>query len=307
MDSACGCAAGIDVALAAQADSTAADEGPSLVSFDWGAADTLEAWGSSRISSACRISRAGLYGAPAGRASRRGRTQVAGPRCHRALSPGLILITGRQSAVQEDLQAVAETRDVTLAEGDYLEALSDKVKGLAALYGAEVQAEERLEALHADIESARESLADAVDAVVVTHNDGHYSLRQEPVVSELLQIDQPEVPESVEPVSHGSRTFYPVTPDVLAEMSPDVVFVVDRSAAIGETPLEASTLQKAWPVPAPKPPASKCCPRDSGISPVMVCRACGPRWTRLPSTDALTREPRDQPTPEPSCRLGSAR
>lgn len=231
--------------LAAQADSTAADEGPSLVSFDWGAADTLEALGLESH----------LVGLPHQAAPGymahllEGRADVGGLKSPdldaiEALSPGLILITGRQSAVQEDLQAVAETRDVTLAEGDYLEALSDKVKGLAALYGAEVQAEERLEALHADIESARESLADAVDAVVVTYNDGHYSLRQEPVVSELLQIDQPEVPESVEPVSHGSRTFYPVTPDVLAEMSPDVVFVVDRSAAIGETPLEASTLQE---------------------------------------------------------------
>ncbi|WP_069384199.1 ABC transporter substrate-binding protein [Halomonas caseinilytica] len=231
--------------LAAQADSTAADEGPSLVSFDWGAADTLEALGLESH----------LVGLPHQAAPGymahllEGRADVGGLKSPdlnaiEALSPGLILITGRQSAVQEDLQAVAETRDVTLAEGDYLEALSDKVKGLAALYGAEVQAEERLEALHADIESARESLTNAVDAVVVTHNDGHYSLRQEPVVSELLQIDQPAVPESVEPVSHGSRTFYPVTPDVLAEMSPDVVFVVDRSAAIGETPLEASTLQE---------------------------------------------------------------
>lgn len=231
--------------LAAQADSTAADEGPSLVSFDWGAADTLEALGLESHLVGLPHQAAPGYMAPL----LEGRADVGGLKSPdldaiEALSPGLILITGRQSAVQEDLQAVAETRDVTLAEGDYLEALSDKVKGLAALYGAEVQAEERLEALHADIESARESLADAVDAMVVTHNDGHYSLRQEPVVSELLQIDQPEVPESVEPVSHGSRTFYPVTPDVLAEMSPDVVFVVDRSAAIGGTPLEASTLQE---------------------------------------------------------------
>lgn len=232
--------------LGAQAESSSAEDGPSVVSFDWGAVDTLEALGLEPH----------IIGVPHQAAPDyvshllEGRTDVGGLKSPdldaiAELSPEMILITGRQSASQEDLQAVAETRDVTLGEGDYFDALSDKVMGLAALYGAEAQAQERLETLHADIESARASLAEGTEAVVVTHNDGHYSLRQEPVVRELLQIPQPALPDSVEPVSHGSRTFYPLTPAAIAEMSPDVLFVVDRSAAIGDTPLDPATLKEA--------------------------------------------------------------
>ncbi|WP_168709221.1 ABC transporter substrate-binding protein [Halomonas borealis] len=219
---------------------------PEVVSFDWGAADTLAALGL-----ADRLVGVPHQPAPAYVAHLvEGRADVGGLKVPDAaavaeVAPDLILVTGRQSDSLEALRAVAETRDVTLGEGDYFAALSDKVLGMAAPFGAEAQARERLEALHADIEAARESLPDDLEAVVVIHNDGHYSLRQAPVVDELLEIAQPAVPASVEPVSRGTRTFHPLTPAAIAEMAPDALFVVDRSAAIGETPLDVVSLEAA--------------------------------------------------------------
>ncbi|MFP3427574.1 hypothetical protein, partial [Pseudoalteromonas sp. SIMBA_162] len=77
---------------------------------------------------------------------------------------------------------MAETRDVTLAEGDYFEALSGKVLSLASSYHAEEKAREHLAALESDIATALERLAEGLEALVVIHNDGRYILRQEPVV-----------------------------------------------------------------------------------------------------------------------------
>ncbi|PSJ21907.1 ABC transporter substrate-binding protein [Halomonas sp. ND22Bw] len=220
--------------------------GPAVVSFDWGAADTLAALGLEEHLVGVPHQAAPAYVS----ALVEGRADVGGLKSPdleaiAGLAPELILITGRQSASQEDLEALAETRDVTLAEGDYFAALSDKVQALAAPYGAEQQASERLAALEAEIEAARAALADDLEAVVVTHNDGGYSLRQELVIGELLGIDQPGVPASVEPVSHGSRTFTPLAPADIAAMAPDALFVVDRSAAIGDTPLDLADLQAA--------------------------------------------------------------
>jgi len=47
----------------------------------------------------------------------------------------------------------------------------------------------------------------------------------------------------VQPVVRGERTFYPVTADVLAQMAPDTLLVVDRSAAIGAEPLAPETFK----------------------------------------------------------------
>lgn len=220
--------------------------GPDVVSFDWGAADTLAALGLADHLVGLPHQAAPAYAADL----LAGRVDVGGLKTPNLeavaeAAPDLILATGRQSAALEDLQAIAEVEQVSLGEGDYFEALSAKVTGLAEHYGVEALAAERLAALHDDIEAARASLPDDLEAVVVTHNDGHYSLREAPVVGELLQIAQPAVPASVEPVSRGARTFTPLTPAVIGEMAPDALFVVDRSAAIGATPLDVTALEEA--------------------------------------------------------------
>ncbi|MBB3141536.1 ABC transporter substrate-binding protein [Halomonas organivorans] len=220
--------------------------GPDVVSFDWGAADTLAALGLEDHLVGLPHQAAPAYVADL----LDGRADVGGLKTPdlaavAAADPDLILVTGRQSAALEDLEALAETQDVSMGEGDYFEALSAKVTGLAERFGAEARAAERLAALHDEIEAARASLPDDLEAVVVTHNDGHYSLREEPVVGELLQIAQPALPASVEPMSRGTRTFTPLTPAAIGEMAPDALLVVDRSAAIGATPLDVTSLEEA--------------------------------------------------------------
>ncbi|WP_176502621.1 ABC transporter substrate-binding protein [Cobetia sp. 5-11-6-3] len=216
------------------------------MSLDWGAADTLDELGLAEH----------LVGVPHQSAPAyvshlvKGRADIGGLKepdveAIAGLEPDLILVTGRQSGSLEALKAVAETRDVTLEEGNYFEALSGKVLSLASPYHVEEKAREKLAALESDIATAREGLAEDLDALVVTHNDGRYVLRQESIVTELLQIDQPALPDSVEPVSRGVRTFYPLTPANIAEMAPDALYVVDRSAAIGQTPMDADALKSA--------------------------------------------------------------
>lgn len=232
----------LSLAGLASAESQAA-EGPTVVSYDWGSVDTLEALGLE----------ANVVGLPSQAAPAymqhllEGRVDVGGLKTPdaeavSAAEPQLILVTGRQGEAAESLGEVAEVVDVSLAQGPYFSALSDKVLNLAERFDAATEAEAALAELSEHIEQARASLPEASSVMVVTHNDGNFSLRKEGVVGELLQLDAPAVPEDVESVQRGTRTFTPLTPEIMVRMSPDVVLVVDRSSAIGEESLDVSTL-----------------------------------------------------------------
>jgi iron complex transport system substrate-binding protein len=223
---------------------TQAFQGPRVVSYDWGSVDTLESLGLE----------AHVVGLPSQAAPAymqhllEGRVDVGSLKTPDAeavtvAEPQLILVTGRQGKAAESLGEIAEVVDVGLAEGPYFAAFSDKVLGLAERFDAETEAETALANLSEHIEQARASLPETLSVMVVTHNNGNFSLRQEPVVGELLQLAAPAVPEDVESVQRGARTFTPLTPEIMVRMSPDALLVVDRSSAIGEEPLEVSALQ----------------------------------------------------------------
>ncbi|MCE8021894.1 ABC transporter substrate-binding protein [Halomonas sp. MCCC 1A11036] len=232
--------------LVVHAESPGAGGKPSVVSFDWGSTDTLVALGLEEY----------LVGLPHQSAPDyvahllEGRPDVGSLKepdteSLAAIAPDLILVTGRQGEAGQALDEVAEVMDVSLTGGDFIEAFGDKVRHLAERYDAVMQAEAALDELDAYIDRARESLPEGASVMVVTHNDGNYSLRHEPVVFELLQLDTPAVPEGVESVARGSRTFTPMTPGTMARMNPDVVLVVDRSAAIGQEALDVGVLRDA--------------------------------------------------------------
>ncbi|BBI64593.1 hypothetical protein HSBAA_58990 [Vreelandella sulfidaeris] len=79
----------------------------------------------------------------------------------------------------------------------------------------------------------------------MTHNGGNLMLNQHPVVHEVLEIDALEMPDSVTSEKRGERTFTPLSADAISEINPDVVLVVDRSAAIGDEPADADALTQA--------------------------------------------------------------
>jgi len=220
--------------------------GPTVVSFDHGALDTLVALG--QKAQVLAVPKAGLpdylqevaAGLPDAGSLKQPDMDVL-----RELQPDLILVSGRQGEAIPELSRIAAIRNVGLTEGNYRDSVENRVMGLVALYGQASLAREQLDSLWRYVQQRRSELSGNLKVVVVTHNGGRFSLRQEPVVSELLGLRMPAIPETVEPVTRGNRTFYPVTAEDLAAMAPDIVLVVDRSAAIGQTPLAPATLQTA--------------------------------------------------------------
>lgn len=158
--------------------------------------------------------------------------------------PSLILYTGRQGDWEDELGEIAPLLNTSLQGDDYLSTFDAHVRELASRLDAEAQAEEALERLHTEIESQREALSNAPSTLVVTHNGGNLMLNQHPVVHYVLGVKELEMPESVTSEKRGERTFTPLSAEAIAKINPDIVLVVDRSAAIGDEPADADSLRK---------------------------------------------------------------
>ncbi len=159
-----------------------------------------------------------------------------------ASAPSLILYTGRQGEWEDELGEIAPLLNTSLQGDDYLAAFDHNVRELASRLAVESKAEEALATLHADIETQREALSSAPRTLMVTHNGGNLMLNQHPVVHDVLGVATVEMPASVTSETRGTRTFTPLSPEAIGEIEPEVVLVVDRSAAIGDAPANANAL-----------------------------------------------------------------
>ncbi|CUB02285.1 ABC transporter substrate-binding protein [Marinomonas fungiae] len=161
-----------------------------------------------------------------------------------ALEPSRILITGRQGDAGLALSSIAQTDTVALAEGAYWPAFEKHVMALATLVEKQAQGQEALQALASDLAVMKQKVAGQA-VLTVTHNAGGFSVRQDPIATELLGMTQVALPDTVKPIQRGARTFMPVTVEDIAAAHPKVLYVVDRSKAIGqdEQALDVKSLQ----------------------------------------------------------------
>ena len=153
----------------------------------------------------------------------------------KTLDPDLIVITGRQAVQKDALEAISKVKQVDASGGNYWESFSANVNSLAAFFNAQEAAQTALVALNTNIESTKADIKGNPTILVVTHNNGSFGLRDEPIATQLLGLEQSKVPAHVTPQKRGARTFTSLSISDIAEMNPTTLFIVDRSAAIGNT------------------------------------------------------------------------
>ena len=156
------------------------------------------------------------------------------------IKPSYILITGRQAAKKADLEAISEVKQIDVSGENYWDAFRNNVKSVAALFDSETfdaqkESEAALEQLQKYILAQKSGIKDNPSVLVVTHNKGSFGLRNEPVITQLLGLSVPALPADVKSQTRGTRTFTPLTLENMVEMGPDALYIIDRSAAIGNT------------------------------------------------------------------------
>lgn len=149
-----------------------------------------------------------------------------------AMDPDVIFISGRQSDMYDELSDIAPTIFVGLDTSNYMESFKSNMDLVAEMFGKEDEMEKEL----ADIDKRIEDIqakADASDdkALIVLGNEGKVSAYGKSsrfgIIHDVFNFKAAD--EKIEASTHGQN----ITFEYILETNPDVLFVIDRDAAIG--------------------------------------------------------------------------
>lgn len=150
------------------------------------------------------------------------------------LEPDLIIASGRTSSQLEDFQEISPTIYFSTDTSDYWNSLQKNVMELAKIFGSSSKKEAKSQLSDIDdlIEEAAEKNADTTKTTLMLMlnegnmsgiaADGRYSFVYGDLRFKATDLE-------IEKSRHGSGLSY----ESISEVNPDIIFVVDRTLAIG--------------------------------------------------------------------------
>ena len=150
-----------------------------------------------------------------------------------ALEPDLIIVGGRSAAVYPELAEIAPTIDLTVDNQDFLASFAERTTTLGEVFGEEAAVAERLAAIDERAAEVRTAAEGAGDALFVMTSGGEVSAYGPETRFGLVYDELGLTPadEGLTAADHGDAISF----EYLAENDPDILLVLDRDAAIGES------------------------------------------------------------------------
>lgn len=147
------------------------------------------------------------------------------------LKPDVIFISGRTSAVYEDLNDIAPTVYSGVDTANYIESYSANLKMLGELFGKEAEVEAALSDLGTRVQALQSKIqATDVTGLIVLTTGGKVSAygagSRFGVLHDVFGVAQ--VDDKIEAGTHGMSISF----EYIAEKNPDYLFVVDRDAVV---------------------------------------------------------------------------
>lgn len=158
------------------------------------------------------------------------------------LQPQLIIIGGRLRESYDQLSKIAPTIITEWDTADQFGALQKNLDNLGLIFDKKEDFDAAFNALKTKADAVKEksSKSDA-KALVVLHNKGRFSAygsgSRFGLIHDILGVQ--EAAKGLDTHLHGTKT----SSEFIAETNPDILFVVDRSAAIGDTPLNKEEIE----------------------------------------------------------------
>jgi iron complex transport system substrate-binding protein len=148
------------------------------------------------------------------------------------LQPDVIFISGRQAELYDQFAEIAPTVFVEVDYANYMSSLEKNFKLLAEVFEKEDELDSKMNELKASIEVLnKEASASDSKALILLANEGKISAfgpaSRYGFVHDVFGFKA--VDENLEVSQHGQS----VTFEYILEKNPDVLFVIDRSAAVG--------------------------------------------------------------------------
>ncbi|KOP79616.1 siderophore ABC transporter substrate-binding protein [Cytobacillus solani] len=147
------------------------------------------------------------------------------------LDPDVIFISGRQSVFYEELKEIAPVVYVGTSEEDYWNTFLASVDMAAEMFGKEKEAEEYLGKFDSALEKIKTLAGNYETSLVTMYNEGKLSgFSTNSRFGYIYDIyGFKPVTEDIESSSHGSNFGF----EAILEFNPQVLFVIDRTAAVG--------------------------------------------------------------------------
>lgn len=147
-----------------------------------------------------------------------------------AMDPDLIIISGRQAAMYEEFTDIAPTIHLGVDTTKYMESFESNMNTLGEIFGKEDEVKEELAAIETQIEEVKASATDE-KALIVLANEGKVSAygaaSRFGIIHDVFGVKQAD--EGIEASTHGQSISF----EYILETNPDMMFVVDRNAAVG--------------------------------------------------------------------------
>lgn len=149
------------------------------------------------------------------------------------IKPDVIFISGRQSQVYDQLAEIAPTVYLGVDPANYMESFKDNMKTLGKIFDKQSEVEKELKNIDSAVAAVQDN-AKELDkkALIILANDDKisaYGLNSRfGLIHDVFGV--PAVDENIEASTHGMNVSF----EYVREQNPDLLYVIDRSAAIGE-------------------------------------------------------------------------
>ncbi|MEK6267192.1 MAG: siderophore ABC transporter substrate-binding protein [Planococcus sp. (in: firmicutes)] len=159
-----------------------------------------------------------------------------------AMDPDLIIISGRQADMYEEFTEIAPTIYMAVDTENYMESFEENMTTLGEIFGEEDQVGEELAAIDAQIEKVKAMVSESDEKALITlANEGKVSAygaaSRFGLIHDVFGVKQAD--EDIEASTHGQSISY----EYILETNPDMMFVVDRNAVVGNGTNAAESLE----------------------------------------------------------------
>lgn len=149
-----------------------------------------------------------------------------------AMKPDLIIISGRQSELYDQFTEIAPTIYVGIDYTHYMDSFKHNAELMGEIFGKEDVVQKELADIDERVAAIKEkSAASEAKALIVLANEGKVSAygpnSRFGIIHDVMGYEAAD--EKIEVSTHGQN----ITFEYIVEKNPDVLFVIDRDAAIG--------------------------------------------------------------------------
>ncbi|WP_409304866.1 siderophore ABC transporter substrate-binding protein [Peribacillus sp. SCS-155] len=150
------------------------------------------------------------------------------------LKPDLIIISGRQQDSYDKFSEIAPTLFMGIDNKRYIESFKENVTTLGNIFGKETQAKEELAKIDDSINGLKEKTSGKNEKALITLTSGGKVTAYGPasrfgLIHDVFGIKPVEENLDADPI-HGQNISF----EYIAERNPDMMYVIDRDAAVGE-------------------------------------------------------------------------